>query len=274
MAKKGGERRLLFDTRGRRRHVIRVVYAVLAILMGTSLFLVIGPVNLTELLGNSSSSGSAAEVFEEQTERIEGRLAREPKNPQLVLTLTRAQINTGNAKAEPAAAGQTVPISPEAHGDFEAARESWNRYLKLAEKAGEKPSAAAAQLIAGTFFRVAEAGSTSLGEIEENVAVAAKAQKLAAEQQPSLGSLSSLAIYQYFNGEFSAGDKTTKEVAAKAGSKTQAKEIEKQLATYRQNAKKFKEGAKKAAKLEQGASKEALQNPFGGLGGAGGAAGE
>ena len=41
-----GERRMLFDIRGRRKHVVRVVYAILAILMGASLFLVVGPVRL------------------------------------------------------------------------------------------------------------------------------------------------------------------------------------------------------------------------------------
>ncbi|HEX7293467.1 MAG TPA: hypothetical protein VF259_02880, partial [Solirubrobacterales bacterium] len=62
---KDGERRMLFDTRGRRRHVIRVVYAVLALLMGASLFLVVGPFNLGEL-GGSGASSSANEVLEER----------------------------------------------------------------------------------------------------------------------------------------------------------------------------------------------------------------
>ena len=96
MAQKGGERRLLFDTRGRRRHVIRVVYAILAILMGTSLFLVIGPVNIGELLGESSSGGNAADVFDEQAERIEKRLVQNPGDEGQLLALTRARINAAN----------------------------------------------------------------------------------------------------------------------------------------------------------------------------------
>lgn len=263
MAQKGGERRLLFDTRGRRRHVIRVVYAILAILMGTSLFLVIGPVNLPELLGGSSSSGSAAEVFEEQTERVEKRLAKEPEDEQLLLTLTRAQINSGNAKIEPVAAGEVATVPPEAHQDFAAAAETWNRYLKQAKQ----PNASAAALVAGTYFKLAESGSTSLAEINENVGLAARAQRIAAEQQPSIGSLSTLAIYAYFNGEFAAGDKAEKEAMAKAG-KGEAKAIEEQLAQYRKSAKEFQKSAKEAEKAEGGAGKEALQNPFGGLGGA------
>lgn len=258
MAQKGGERRLLFDTRGKRRHVIRVVYAILAILMGTSLFLVIGPVNIGELLGESNSSGNAAEVFEEQAERVEKRLAKDPEDEQLLLTLTRAQINSGNAKIEPVAAGEVATVPPEAHQDFTAAGETWGRYLEQAKQ----PNASAAALVAGTFFRLAESGSTSFAEISENVGLAAHAQRVAAERQPSIGSLSTLAIYSYFNGEFAAGDKAEKEATAKA-SKAEAKNIEKQLAEYRKRAKQFQKSAQKAAKLERGAGKEALQNPFG-----------
>ena len=55
MAAKDGERRMLFDIRGRRKHVLRVVYAILALLMGGSLFLVVGPFNLAELIGGVQS---------------------------------------------------------------------------------------------------------------------------------------------------------------------------------------------------------------------------
>ncbi|MGZ4384551.1 MAG: hypothetical protein ACXVY3_08125, partial [Gaiellaceae bacterium] len=82
----GGERRLVFDVRGRRKHVVRVVYAILAILMGGSLFLVVGPVNLTELI-HSGGSTSPNKALDEQAERIEKRLAKEPKDEGLLLAL-------------------------------------------------------------------------------------------------------------------------------------------------------------------------------------------
>lgn len=255
-----GEHRMLFDTRGRRRHVIRVVYAVLALLMGASLFLVVGPFNLGEIVGGSSSSGDAAEVFEEQAERIEGRLVANPQDEQQLLALTRARINAGNAQIEPAAPGEIATVPPAAHKEFEAAAEAWNRYLK---QAGDEPNATAAQLVAGTFFRLAESGSTSFGEVSENVAQAARAQRIAAEQQPNIGSLSTLAIYEYFNGDFAAGDKAKNEAMAEAPTKNEAKSIENQLVEYRKRAKQFAKSAKKAAKQEQSAGKEALQNPFG-----------
>lgn len=258
-----GERRLVFDTRGKRKHVVRVVYAILALLMGGSLFLVVGPVNIGELFGNSTSSNSASKVFEEQAERVEQQLAKSPDNEQLLLVLTRARINAGNAQIEPPASETEAPtITAEARNNFDAGTEAWDEYLKQTDE----PNPAAAQLVGATFFRLAEAGSLSVGEITTNAEEAAKAQRLAAEQQPSLGSLSTLAIYEFFAGDFAAGDKATKQAVGKTTSKAGAKEAEEQLAEFRKRAVAFEKSAKKAVKQEQKAGKEALQNPFG-LGG-------
>jgi hypothetical protein len=261
MAQKGGERRLLFDTRGRRRHVIRVVYAILAILMGTSLFLVIGPFNFAEILGTSTSGGEAGEVFEEQSERIEGRLAKDPKNEQQLLALTRARIYAGNASFQVATQGEVPTIDASAQDNFDAAAEAWSRYLK---QAGGKANAGVAQLVAGTFFKVAEAAPGTPTQLEETIALAAKAQRIATEQRPSIGTLSTLAIYEYFNGKIAAGDEAAKQAAAKTSSKTQAKGLEKQLAEYRKRAVAFKKNSEQAKKQEQSAGGQSLQtSPFG-----------
>lgn len=258
-----GERRMVFDTRGRRKHVIRVVYAILAILMGASLFLVVGPVNIGALLGNQSSTGNAAKVFEEQAERIETRLAKDPTDAALLLSLTRARIGAGSAEVEtdPATEARTVPLSAQRH--FEAAAESWDRYLK---QAGNEPSATVAQLVGQTFFQLAE-GTTTIGAAVENLARAAAAQKVAVEQSPSLGTLSTLAIYQYFNDEFAGGDKSTEQAAAKAPSKAEGKNVEKQLAEYRERGKEFDKQKKQVAKAEKEAGKEQPNSPFGGFSG-------
>jgi hypothetical protein len=264
-----GERRMVFDTRGRRKHVIRFVYAILAILMGASLFLVVGPVNIGSLIGNQTSSGSAAKVYEEQAERIESRLAGNPTDEGLLLSLTRARIGAGNAEVEtdPTTGAQTVPIAARRH--FEAAGESWNRYLK---QAGGEPSSTTAQLVAQTFFRLAET-SSGVTEAAEYVAKATAAQKLAAERQPTLGSLSTLAIYQYFNGEPAAAGKTTRQAASKASSKAEGKTVEKQLGEYRKRGEEFEKQKKELQKAEKKAGKEKLTNPFSGFGGAAGPGG-
>lgn len=262
-----GERRMLFDTRGRRKNVIRVVYAVLALLMGGSLFLTVGPFSLSELTGGGGTS-DASEVFEEQSERLEARLATDPKNEGLLLQLTRAQINLGSAQTDiDPQTGTAGSPPPEAVDDYERAEETWNRYLK---QAGEEPNPGAAQLVAQTFFSLAERGSTSLGEIQENLETAVEAQRIAAGAQPNPGSLSSLAIYEYFSGNFAAGDKAAKRAIALAPVAAERKEAKKQLAEYRKRGKSYVAQIERVSKAQQKAGGESLQNPFGLGGSAGG----
>lgn len=262
MAEKSGERRMLFDTRGRRRNVIRVVYATLALLMGASLFVAVGPFNLAEILGTSSGGGGeAAEIFEEEAEKVEQRLAKNPTDEALLLRLTRARISAGNAMIEVTPGGEPQEPPLEAKREFNKALEAWNSYLA---EAGDEPSPTAAQLVAGTLFRLAET-QASVREARENVASATEAQLIAAEQQPSIGSLSTLAYYQYFNGEFGVGEATKRKAEAKASSKAEAKAIDSQLAGLRKNAKQFEQRTKQLEKLEKRAQRQGAQglNPFG-----------
>lgn len=259
-----GERRMLFDMRGRRRNVIKVAYAILAFLMVASLFFVVGPFNLGELVTTGGSS-SAAKVLDEQVARIEGRLAKDPGNEELLLTLTRAQINAANARVDvdPETGAQTV--TPEARAGLEEALRSWQRYLK---QAGSEPNSVAAQLVAGTYFRLAE-NSGRLGEIETNIEQAAAAQRIAAGARPNVGSLSTLAIYEYFSGDFAAGDRATQQAEGKV-SRAEAKNIAKQLGDYRKRGKQWEKQKQAIAKEQRQRVGEALQNPLGGLSGSSG----
>src|SRR5665811_979966 len=242
-----GERRMLFDTRGKRKNVIRVVYAVLALLMGTSLFFVVGPVNIGELIGNSAST-EASEIFDEQAERIERRIEAEPgKEEQLLISLTRARINGGNARIEVVPGEEAQEVPPEARDEYEKALEAWERYL---EDAGDEPNSSAAQLVAGTFFRLAES-ATSTRAAEEDVATATEAQRIAAAERPSVGSLSTLAYYEYFNGNFKAGDEAKQRAIDEVPSKAEKKAVEAQLKELRKNAKQFAQRKKQLQKAEE-----------------------
>jgi hypothetical protein len=263
-----GERRMLFDIRGRRKHVVRVVYAILALLMGASLFLVVGPFSLGSL-GGSGSSTSAAEVLQEQAERTEQKLRQDPKDELLLLALTRARIAAGNALTEVnSETGQTT-FTPEGREELERGVESWNNYLKQAKE----PKASAALLVSSSYFGLAES-ATTFEDAVKNVESAAKTQRVAAEAQPTINSLTTLAIYEYYSGDFSAGDKAVKEAESKAPSKAEAKEIGKQMDEYRQRGKAFAVQKKEVAKEEKKLGKERLQNPLGGLAGSTGTLGE
>lgn len=252
---------MLFDIRGRRKNVVRVVYAVLALLMGASLFLVVGSFNLGELFTNNGS-GSAGAVLEEQAERTEARLRRSPEDEALLLSLTRTRVAAGNALSEVNPQTGESLVTPEGRVQLEQAAQAWEQYLDQAKE----PNPSGAQLMAGTYFSLAQS-STGLEEAFESIEQAAASQRMAAEARPSVGSLSTLAIYEYFSGDFAAGDKASEQAQGRSTSKAEAKSIEKQLAFYRKNGKQFAKQRKEAAKAEQGASKEALQNPLGGLSG-------
>lgn len=249
---------MVFDTRGRRRHVIRFVYAILALLMGASLFLVVGPFNLGELVGGGTTD--SAKVLDEQAERVERKLQAEPGNESLLLSLARTRVAAGNARAEVDPQTGAQILTPEGRQELQLASEAWSRYLKQTDE----PNPSGAQLMAGTYFGLAET-SGSIEETETNIEEAVVAQQIVAEARPSVGSLTSLAIYEYFAGDFAAGDAAARKAEAKV-SKTEAKEVKKQLTEYRQRGKSYEAQKQEFAKQEKEQGKEALQNPLGGLG--------
>jgi hypothetical protein len=264
-----GERRMLFDIRGRRKHVVRVVYAILALLMGASLFLVVGPFNVGNLIGNGSTT-SAAKVLQEQAERTEEKLRREPESEALLLALTRERISAANTLTEVNSETGATELSAEGRRELERGIEAWGSYLKQTKE----PKPSTALLVSQGYFSLATRPSSGLEEVVENVEGAAKTQRIAAEAQPTINSLTTLAIYEYYAGNFAAADKAVKEAEAKAPTKAEAKEIGKQMAEYRKRGKSFEEVKKKAEKEEAKFGKERLQNPLGGLSGSSGSLGE
>ncbi len=260
----GGERRMLFDIRGKRKHVVRVVYAILALLMGASLFLVVGPVNIGSLVGNSTTTTDAAKIFEENAERIEGRLKANPEDPNLLVSLSRERLNAGKAGAQVDPTTGLTELSAEGRAQIKQANQAWAKYLTLVKK-GEA-SSATANLIAGGAFILAQ-NSTTYEEAFEHLDEAAAAQRIAAESQPNIGTLSQLALFELLGGNFAAGDKAGKEAEAHANSKQQKKQLNQQLDAYRKQGKELQKNKKAAEKAEKGKGKETLENPLGGLGG-------
>ncbi len=260
---------MVFDTSGRRKHVVRVVYAILALLMGASLFLVVGPFSIGNILGGGGTT-SASKVLNEQAERTERKLLKQPTNEALLLSLTRTRITAGNALTEVNPETGATQLTAEGRQELSQGVEAWGRYLKQAEE----PNPSTALLVSRAYFGLAESGA-SLEEAVTNIEKAATAQRIAAEAQPTVNSLTTLAIYEYYAGNFAAGDKATKEAKAKAPAKSEAKEISKQMAEYRQRGKEFQKQKVEAAKQEGSRRKEALENPLGGLSGStGGSLGE
>jgi tetratricopeptide (TPR) repeat protein len=255
---------MLFDIRGRRKNVVKVVYGILAVMMGASLFLVVGPVNIGELLGNSSQTEVNTEIFDEQIERTEQRLRKDPQNEDILISLTRAQINAGRAESELDPTTGETTVTAKARVDYEKANDAWARYLKAAE--GE-PNPALASLVAGTVFVLAQ-NSKSYAEAIEYLHRAADAQRFAAQGRPSVGAWTTLAAYEYLAGDKAAGAEAGRKAMALANSKADKKSISKQLVAFEKQSKEIQKAKKQAEKAEKGKGKETLENPLGGLGGA------
>jgi len=258
-----GERRMLFDIRGKRKHVVRVVYAILALLMGTSLFLVVGPVNIGELVNSGETTSNGGEVFEEQAERIEKRLRADPENPDILVSLSQARLRAGEASAERDPTSGEVIINSEARAQYEKGVDAWERYVKAA---GDEVSPTAATTFANASFVLAQ-NSRSYEEAFEYLDAAAAAQELAAEARPSVGYLTTLAAFQMLGGNFAGGKKSGAEAEKLANSKSQRKEISRQIDAYEKQGKQIAKSKKAAEKAEKGKGKESLENPLGGLGG-------
>ena len=270
MAEKDGQRRMLFDLQsGRRRGVVRVIYAFLALLMGGGLiFFGVGSGaggGLLEGLGIGGESGStsATSALDDQAERVEQRLRANPEDEALLLALSRARITAGSTLLETDPETGVSIVSPEARAEFEKGLQAWDEYVKSAE--GE-PNAIVAQMAARAHFNLAETSGT-LSEIEASIESAAAAQALAAKSQPSVNTLSTLAIFEYFNGNFAAADAAVKQAAKSAPSKSTAKQVEKQLAAYRKRGKEWQKQRQKLAKEQSKRGREELEGGFEGLGG-------
>lgn len=266
MAQGSKEHRMVFDIRGRRRHVVKAVYAILAILMAASLFLVTGAININSIFGTGSSSESAASTFEKQAESIEARLAKTPGDENLLANLTRTRVNAANAMIANGA-GESQGGVEEVKQQLALASEDWSKY----ESAASEPSPGLAIQVAPALFQLAEVSSNG-AEALENVKAATEVQKIVAEGRPSLNSWSQLAFYAPFTQNYKAAEEAKEEAVKLANTKFERESFENKYEEVEKNAKQFGKQLKveEASKAATGksAGKETLENPIQGLGGA------
>lgn len=276
MAKKGGkkdEHQMLFDLQsGKRRVVVKVVYAVLAVLMGLSLLLIAGPLPFGDIFGSEDATEVAREQNEERIERIEAKVAKDPANPVLLLNLTTAHLTAGDNFVEQVGPEQFA-LTPESRQEYEQAASTWDEYLE----ATDKPSIGTAQRMSNTFLQLAET-STNLDDSKRNIAAAAEAQQIVAERSPSIGSLGTLALYTNFTFDYAAAERFNDEAKKFATSKFEREQLDNQFEETQKRAKQFEKEVKREEGLEKalnesqkqeggGGGGSLPQNPFG-LGGA------
>jgi hypothetical protein len=258
------EHRMVFDIRGRRRHVVKVVYAILAILMAASLFLVTGALNVGSLFGGGSSGESAASSFEKQAQHLEARLAKTPGDEDLMAGLTRARINAANSMITNGD-GQSADGVEEIKHQLALASEGWSKYVDAASE----PSAGLAIQVAPALFQLAEISANG-EEALENVKAATEAEEIVAKQRKDLNSWSTLAFYALFTQNYKLAEEAKEEAIKLANTKFERESFENKFEEIEKNAKQFgKQVQLEKASKSKSAGKESLEHPVQGLGGTG-----
>lgn len=269
MASGNDQHRMVFDIRGKRRHVVKVVYAILAILMGASLFLVTGGLNVGSLFNSNSGSSNLASEYEQRAERIETELKKQPGDEKLLANLTNNRMLAGQQLYSVGPNGETAPTI-NSRTQYQKASDAWSEYLK----ASQQPNPSLAQRMGGTLYVLAQI-SRSLPEVQANITAAAEAQQIYAEAHPTLNSLSTQALYTVFTGNYKEAEELNAEAEKLAGTKFQREELGNQFQSTKKAAVEFQQqlteaekAGKEAAESKQGggggaATPESLENPLG-----------
>jgi tetratricopeptide (TPR) repeat protein len=252
---------MLFDLKGKRKRVVQVTYVILAVLFGGSLVLfgtgsgVSGGL-VDAITGNSSSAENTA--FQDQVERTQEAVQKNPKSEDAWLDLTRAQFNL--AASPEGSDAKTGQLSDEGQQAVLETINAWERYLKLKPK---RPDAATAQFAALAY------GAT------QNYKAAVRTQKLAVTSRPNPNSYYQLAQFAYAGGDVEEGDKAAAESIRRTPKdlrntvRAQVKQVKKQGAEL---AKAIKESQKASREASKGQPKGTAFGPLPGATGAGGAA--
>jgi hypothetical protein len=249
---------MLFDlSSGRRKRVVQVVYATLALLMGGSLVLFgIGsdaPGGILDGLGIGGGNGSAtSSSYDEEIEKAEDQLATDPNNQQALLQLVRYE--TLSAQEGIVTGEQGVEISDQAITDLEEAGKAWEAYLDTDPK---RPNVAAAASASQTVYYY-------LGD----TARAAEAQAIVAESRNTSADYGLLAQYLYFDTRFDEGDAAAEKAVALADPSNR-KQVESQLEAIEEQARRYEKQLAKQQKQSGGKeqAEQQLGDPFGALGG-------
>lgn len=231
----------------------------LVLLVGWALLSSVGPFDTGD-----STPGAAVPLssLEKQAERVEKQLEKSPEDSKLLLAATKAWIQAGNGRLgelETRTQSNLIPVA----ADFEAGMQVWNRYLQQTD--GEA-GANIAQLAGDASFKLVEIGSTDPGEAAENAGEAVRAQQIAVKSHPIFFTISHLACFEYFTGEFAAGERAAKLAVAMTGGKTAAKGVRQQLDEYRERGEKFVARVKRGAKELEESGEEELEAPIKGYG--------
>jgi hypothetical protein len=197
---------MLFDLRGRgRKNTVRVIYILLAFLMGGGLVLfgIGGATNgglVDAITGGGSSSDSGEKRLTKQETAAEKRLQANPQDQAAYIDLIRAQVSLASTGDRYDSSTDTYTSAGKAQ--LRKAIASWNKYQDLNPKVTDEQASLASRMVQA-FSAVGDASG------------ATGAQEIVAENRDSSGAYSNLAILAYQAGQTRKGDLAAKKALSK-----------------------------------------------------------
>jgi len=197
---------MLFDLRGRgRKNTVRVIYILLAFLMGGGLVLFgIGGATSGGLVDAITGSGSSGDTGQKRFEKRETaalkQLQANPKNEQAYDDLIRARLSLAGTGDRYDAAANTYTDAGKAQ--LRKASDAWKQYQALNPKVTDEQASLASRMVQAY---------TALGDAQG----ATSAQQIVAENRDSSGAYSTLAVLAYGAGNTRLGDLAGKKAMAK-----------------------------------------------------------
>jgi len=262
---------MLFDLTGKRRRLIQVVYACLAILMGGSLVLFgIGsdaPGGILDGLGVTDGGGQSNPQYEQAVEDAEAQLAEDPTNQVALYELSRNRylMATEGIVTDPES-GQTT-LTDEARENLDLAFDAWDRYLETDPKPPDQSMATNLSRAGELLFSDALARGDVEGGLELAELTASTAE-IAARQDPTAAGYVTVSRYHYIAGNNAKADRAFDRVVELVDEEDAGEDFEETLDERASEAKRLHRQLTRI--LETGdEGTGAIEDPFGGLGGGG-----
>lgn len=261
---------MLFDLQSpRRRAAVKVIYAMLAVLIGGGLLLFgVGSSatgGLLDALGLRDSSNDASKIYSDEIATAQKALKKDPGNEAARLDLVSLYIQQGNQQLEVNQQTGQSTATPAASTSYNLAADQWDLYLKGNPKS---PDSGLALQLANSFFLMAQSASSAT-DARIDVENAAAAQRVAANENPTVGNLNSLAVYLLYAGSFGQARGVISQALAKAPA-ADRKDLQKQFDQVEKSAKAFEKQVATESKSQSkaGGSGAGGSNPLsgGGLG--------
>jgi hypothetical protein len=250
---------MLFDlSSGKRRRVVQVIYAMLALLIGGGLVLFGigggGSGGILDAVGLGGGGSSGNPQYDQQISDYEAKLEQNPQDTAALLGLAKTHYlsATSSGVSTDPQTGQ-ISISEDAHTELEQAAEAWQKYLKTKP---DRPNTSAASNAVQVYQLLNDAGG------------AAEAQRIVADAQKSSAAYGQLAFYLYADFNFDEADAAAAKAVA-AADPSDRESVEKSMQAYSDQAHKTQKLIKKQQQQQGGggeAAQQQLQDPFGTLG--------